>query len=107
MTQADLPHYLYTWKNCEDSDKFEARCCEIPDLYAYGNTPEEALHEIKEAVLAWIEVLKEDNLPLPDSKISMQRTVANVQGHSFPEPTTEPPYTSDVSGAPLVFSGDY
>ena len=67
MTVKELPPYSYSWKLCAESGDFEARCREIPDLSAYGETPEEAMHEIKTAVCGWLEVLQED-------------------GHSFPVP---------------------
>lgn len=61
----ELPPYSYTWKTCEDSEGFEAKCVEMPDLSAYGDTPAEALEEIQVAVCAWLEVLTQDSLPLP------------------------------------------
>lgn len=65
MNVQELPSYSYTWTKCPESAGFQAGCLEIPDLSAYGETPEEALDEIKTAVCAWLEVLKEDGLPFP------------------------------------------
>ena len=90
MTQADLPSYLYSWKKSEESGKFQARCTEIPDLYAYGDTSEEALYEIKEAVVAWLEVLTEDGLPFPDPIIPTQEPpITAATAESFHEPRVE------------------
>ena len=66
MTPHELPPYAYTWKKCTESEDWEAHCLEIPDLSAYGETPEEALAEIKLALCSWLEVLKQDNLHFPD-----------------------------------------
>ena len=41
---------------------------DIPDLrfcYAFGATPEEALHEVLAAKEAWIETAKEEGKPVP------------------------------------------
>jgi|AP45_3_1055517.scaffolds.fasta_scaffold458660_1 predicted RNase H-like HicB family nuclease len=65
MTVNELPRYTYRWIKSAESGDFEARCLEIPDLSAYGETPEEALSEIKVAVCGWLEVLEKDGLPLP------------------------------------------
>ena len=72
MDVHDLPPYTYRWKKCDESEGFEAGCVEVPDLSAYGDTPEEALHEIRIAVCAWLEVLKEDGLPFPASQNQQQ-----------------------------------
>lgn len=66
MTPHELPPYTYTWKKCPESEDWEAHCLETPDLSAYGETPEEALDEIKIAVCSWLEVLEQDSLPFPD-----------------------------------------
>ena len=65
MIVDELPSYAYTWKKCTESEDWEARCLEIPDLSAYGETPEEVLAEIKIAVCSWLEVLEHDRLPFP------------------------------------------
>lgn len=65
MTVKELPSYSYTWTRCVESEDFEARCRELPDLSAYGETSKEALEEIKEAVCGWLEVLEEDGLSFP------------------------------------------
>lgn len=65
MTVEGLPPYTYEWIRCTESEDIEARCLEIPDLSAYGETPEEALDEIKIAVSSWLEVLEKDGLPFP------------------------------------------
>lgn len=65
MTVEGLPPYTYEWTRCTESEDIEARCLEIPDLSACGETPEEALDEIKIAVSSWLEVLEKDGLPFP------------------------------------------
>ena len=66
LTPHELPPYAYTWEKCSESEDWEARCLEIPDLVAYGETPAEALAEIKLAVCGWLEVLEQDGFPFPD-----------------------------------------
>lgn len=75
MTVEELPPYAYSWKQCAESGDFEARCREIPDLSAYGETPEEALREIETAVCGWLEVLQEggDPFPAPLDSLHAQR----------------------------------
>jgi predicted RNase H-like HicB family nuclease len=44
---------------------------DIPDLRfcsAFGNTPEEALHEVQIAKSLWIETAMEDNIPIPEPR---------------------------------------
>ena len=60
-----LPAYTYHWEKSLESGDYEARCVEIPELSAFGDTPDEAFEEIKTAVSAWLAVLLEDGLPFP------------------------------------------
>lgn len=71
MTVKELPPYTYECTKCGESDGFEARCREIPDLCAYGETPDEAFHEIEVAVCAWLEVLQKDGVPFPAPENSL------------------------------------
>ena len=43
-------------------------CPSLPGCISQGKTKEEALHNIKEAIDLYIEVLIEDNLPVPEEK---------------------------------------
>jgi len=50
------------------SDEDEGYIADIPDLEycsAYGNTPNEALRAVQEAMSAWIESAKENGKPIP------------------------------------------
>ena len=66
MNTNQLPAYTYQYTSARYGG-FEARCVEIPDLSAYGDTPMEALEEIRVAVAGWLEVLEKDRLPFPAS----------------------------------------
>lgn len=49
----------------------EAYIADIPDLKycsAHGDTPEDALHEVLIAKDLWLEVAKEEGLPIPEPK---------------------------------------
>jgi len=50
------------------SEEDEGYIADIPDLEycsAYGNTPNEALRAVQEAMSAWIESAKENGKPIP------------------------------------------
>ncbi len=50
------------------SDEDESYIADIPDLKycsAHGRTPEEALHEVLIAKQAWLEVAREEGMPIP------------------------------------------
>lgn len=88
MKTKDLPPYVYQCVNCE-SGGFEAVCQEIPDLRAYGETPEEAFCEIEVAVCAWLEVLEKEGLGFP--------VAMNAFPKGEPEPIEPTHYFPDIS----------
>jgi len=45
---------------------FIAECPSLPGCISQGETREEAIANIKEAIAGYIAALKEDNLPVPD-----------------------------------------
>lgn len=45
-----------------------AECPSLPGCISQGESKEEALTNIKEAIKGYIEALKEDNLPVPEEK---------------------------------------
>ncbi len=49
----------------------EGYIADIPDLQhcsAFGHTPEEALHRVLEAKVAWLEAAKEAGKPIPEPR---------------------------------------
>ena len=48
-----------------DEDRFYAEIPALPGCHSWGYTYEEALKNIKEATELWIEVLQEENQPIP------------------------------------------
>ena len=44
---------------------YVVRCPALPGCYSQGDTREEAIDNIREAIEAYIESLKKDNLPIP------------------------------------------
>jgi predicted RNase H-like HicB family nuclease len=57
--------------NIFDSEEDEGYITDIPDLEAcsaFGNTPEEALHEVKIAKEAWIEAARTEGKPVPEPR---------------------------------------
>ena len=54
--------------NVFHSEEDECYVADIPDLRycsAFGNTPEEALAEVRKAMAAWIDAAKEEGKPVP------------------------------------------
>lgn len=48
-----------------------ARVADVPDLgpcLAFGDIPGEALAEVEQAMVAWLEVAREDGLPIPEAR---------------------------------------
>jgi len=43
-----------------------AECPSLPGCISQGNTKEEAIANIREAIQLYIEVLEEDNIPVPE-----------------------------------------
>jgi predicted RNase H-like HicB family nuclease len=53
------------------SDADECWVADVPDLKscsAFGDTPTDALDEVQKAVDAWLEVAREDGLPIPEPR---------------------------------------
>lgn len=53
------------------SEEDGAWVADVPDLQscaAFGNTPGEALAEVELAMEAWLEVAREDGLPIPEPR---------------------------------------
>jgi predicted RNase H-like HicB family nuclease len=51
------------------SETDDAWVADVPDLRscsAFGDTPAEALAEVEKAMEAWLEVAREDGLPIPE-----------------------------------------
>jgi predicted RNase H-like HicB family nuclease len=46
-----------------------AECPSLPGCVSQGTTREEAIRNIKEAIEGYIQVLKEDDLPVPEDKL--------------------------------------
>ena len=58
------------------SDEDEGYIAVVPDLpgcSAFGATPEEAVHEIKDAIVAWIEACKAADEPVPEPSAKARR----------------------------------
>lgn len=52
---------------------------DVPDLQscsAFGDTPAEALAEVEKAMAAWLEVAREDGLPIPEPRYRAARQAA-------------------------------
>jgi len=47
-------------------------CPSLPGCVSQGNTKEEAIKNIKEAIGCYIRALEEDNLPVPDEKFEVK-----------------------------------
>lgn len=53
----------------QDEDGFYvAECPSLPGCFTQGETKEEALQNIREAIRGYIAALEEDNLPVPEER---------------------------------------
>jgi len=55
---------------------YVAHCPALPGCYSQGDTRDEALQNIREAIEAYIESLKKDNLPIP---LPVEPEIASVR----------------------------
>jgi len=60
----------------DPSGGYVVSCPELPGCYSQGETVEEALENIKEAVLLTLEELAESEEPLPESRQVLVSTVS-------------------------------
>lgn len=60
-----VPNYSYRTFYCDEDGDYVAECDEIPGLSALAPTPEAAIGELKEAILAYFEELDAQGLPQP------------------------------------------
>jgi len=63
MTTLDSYQYIIFWS--DDDQIFRGRVTEFPSLGAHGDTPDEALAQIKKAVQGAIELMQEKGYPVP------------------------------------------
>ena len=53
-----------------EDEYWVAECPSLPGCLSQGETREEAIRNIKEAIEVYIEALEEDNLPVPEEHFS-------------------------------------
>lgn len=51
-----------------DNGMWVAECPSLPGCLSQGETREEAIENIREAIKAYIDVLEEDGLPIPEER---------------------------------------
>jgi predicted RNase H-like HicB family nuclease len=61
-----LPYTIVLEKYDDQGTYWVARVLELPHCLIHGDTPEEALKEIEEVKMEWIESNLEDGLPVPE-----------------------------------------
>jgi predicted RNase H-like HicB family nuclease len=59
----------------EDGVGYTVECPSLPGCHSQGDTWEEAIANIREAIYLYIEVLEEDGLPVPDDRLDRVITV--------------------------------
>ena len=74
MRVQDVPPYTYRIFRDEPSGEYVAECQEIPGLSGVGETPAEAMTELQEAVVGWLEVLEEQRLPFPAPDVTLRQS---------------------------------
>jgi predicted HicB family RNase H-like nuclease len=65
-------HYSYRVIWSEDDKEYVGLCAEFPSLSWLANSPEDALHGIREVVAEVIEDMKKTGEPIPEPVISKQ-----------------------------------
>lgn len=68
MRAQALPPYTYRVFQDEASGEYVAEYQEIPGLSGIGETAPEAVAELQEALVGWLEVLAEQGVPFPPPK---------------------------------------
>jgi antitoxin HicB len=63
---AKLPYTIILEKGEGPGDYWVARIAELPHCMIHGSTPEDALKEIEEVKIEWLESNLEDGLPIPE-----------------------------------------
>ncbi len=53
-----------------ENDYWVAECPSLPGCVSQGKTREEAVTNIREAIEGYVQVLREDGLPVPEEKFS-------------------------------------
>ncbi len=59
----------------EDGVGYTVECPSLPGCHSQGDTMEESIANIKEAIQLYIEVLEEDGLPVPDDELNRMMVV--------------------------------
>jgi len=54
----------------EEDGYWVAECPSLPGCISQGNTKEDALKNIKEAIIGYIAALEEDNIPVPEERFN-------------------------------------
>ncbi len=63
-----LSHYVVLHQ--EEDDGYWVECPSLPGCFSQGDTREESLENIKEAIEAYIESLQEHDEPVPETIIN-------------------------------------
>jgi antitoxin HicB len=63
---AKLPYTVILERHDDQGIYWVAKVAELPHCLIHGNTPEEAVKEIEEVKMDWIQSNLEDGLPIPE-----------------------------------------
>jgi len=63
---AKLPYTIILERHDDQGTYWVARVAELPHCLIHGDTPEEAIKEIEEVKMDWIQSNLEDGLPVPE-----------------------------------------
>lgn len=63
---AKLPYTIILARHDDQGTYWVARVAELPHCLIHGDTPEEAIKEIEEVKMDWIQSNLEDGLPIPE-----------------------------------------
>ena len=62
------------WSDADEG--FIAIAPDLPGCSAFGETPEQAVHEMQDAMLSWLEACANMGRPLPEPRTKPQRAAA-------------------------------
>jgi predicted RNase H-like HicB family nuclease len=70
---ATKPKYLVEVFWSDEDEGYIAIAPDLPGCSAFGETPEEAVHEMQDAMISWLEACATMGRPLPEPQAKPQR----------------------------------
>ena len=65
IAKGDIMEYKVILEPCVEDKGYITHCPALPGCFSQGDTKKEAIENIKEAIMAYLESLEKDNFPIP------------------------------------------